>query len=164
MIAQQGVASKFSGVAAVQSDEEVIVEGEAGSGEEFMLGSAQPEALPRSVTDSVADLVGCAASKLGPCRVEWAFDGQSVWAVQLHQGSLPSSGRTVFPGAPSIEHRFQVEDGLEALRTLVAKVGGTGEGIVVLGDVGVTSHFGDVLRRARIPSRIHPIGEVTRPR
>jgi hypothetical protein len=32
----------------------------------------------------------------------------------------------------------------------------------LLGDVGVTSHFGDVLRRARIPSRIEPVGHATR--
>jgi hypothetical protein len=28
------------------------------------------------------------------------------------------------------------------------------DGIVVVGEVGITSHFGDVLRRAGIPSRI----------
>jgi hypothetical protein len=31
---------------------------------------------------------------------------------------------------------------------------GTGEGIVLAGRVGITSHLGDLLRRARIPSRI----------
>ena len=29
-----------------------------------------------------------------------------------------------------------------------------GEGITIVGDVGVTSHFGDLLREAKIPSRV----------
>ena len=37
---------------------------------------------------------------------------------------------------------------------LIARIEGTGEGVVLIGHVGVTSHFGDLLRRARIPSRI----------
>jgi hypothetical protein len=60
----------------------------------------------------------------------------------------------IFPGRPSREHFFPVSDGLEALRRLVARLEGTNEGVVVIGDVGVTSHFGDVLRRARVPSRV----------
>jgi hypothetical protein len=35
-----------------------------------------------------------------------------------------------------------------------AEPAGTWNGIILLGHVGVTSHFGDLLRRARIPSRI----------
>ena len=47
-------------------------------------------------------------------------------------------------------------DGLEGLRELVTRVQGTGDGIVLVGEVGVTSHFGDVLRKGRVPSRIEP--------
>jgi len=36
---------------------------------------------------------------------------------------------------------------------LIASVG-QGEGIEVAGDIGVTSHAGDLLRRAAIPSRL----------
>jgi hypothetical protein len=49
---------------------------------------------------------------------------------------------------------FEVSDGIEALRELIGRVRGTGEGIVLVGRVGVTSHLGDLLRRAQIPSRI----------
>jgi hypothetical protein len=49
---------------------------------------------------------------------------------------------------------FRVSDGLEPLRELVAEVAGIGEGIVLIGDVGVTNHFGDILRPAEIPSRL----------
>jgi hypothetical protein len=62
----------------------------------------------------------------------------------------------IYPGDPLSEHRFHVGKGLEALRALIEQVEGTGEGIVLVGRVGVTSHLGDVLRRARIPSRIEP--------
>jgi hypothetical protein len=45
---------------------------------------------------------------------------------------------------------------LEALRKLIAAIGekNTDTGIILPGDVGITSHFGDLLRRARIPSRL----------
>jgi hypothetical protein len=41
--------------------------------------------------------------------------------------------------------------GLEKLRELIASVG-RGEGIEVAGDIGVTAHAGDLLRRAAVPS------------
>ncbi|MFN2587013.1 MAG: hypothetical protein ABR613_02685 [Actinomycetota bacterium] len=72
----------------------------------------------------------------------------------MHRGSTGSSGRTIFPGDAPRFHEFDVREGIAALRDLAGRVEGTGEGIVLVGGVGVTSHFGDILRRARIPSRI----------
>jgi predicted methyltransferase MtxX (methanogen marker protein 4) len=43
--------------------------------------------------------------------------------------------------------------GLEKPRELIATVGAD-EGIEITGDIGVTSHAGDLLRRAAIPSRL----------
>jgi hypothetical protein len=48
------------------------------------------------------------------------------------------------------------ERGIEELRELVDQLSGTDEGIVLVGSAGITSHLGDILRRARIPSRIEP--------
>jgi hypothetical protein len=48
---------------------------------------------------------------------------------------------------------FDPSSGLEQLRELIATVA-PDEGIEVAGDVGVTSHAGDLLRRAAIPSRL----------
>jgi len=49
-----------------------------------------------------------------------------------------------------------VRDGLEALRQMFPQLKARGEGVVLIGDVGVTNHFGDILRRADVPSRIQP--------
>jgi hypothetical protein len=49
-----------------------------------------------------------------------------------------------------------VEQGIEAFREVVAEAMSKGEGVVILGNVGVTSHFGDILRKAQVPSRIAP--------
>jgi hypothetical protein len=51
-----------------------------------------------------------------------------------------------------------VAEGIGALRELIAGVDGSGDGVVLVGRVGVTSHFGDLLRRARVPSRIEEPG------
>jgi hypothetical protein len=47
-----------------------------------------------------------------------------------------------------------VSRGIDDLRALISKVRGTGEGIILVGKVGVTSHLGDLLRKAEIASRI----------
>jgi len=131
-----------------------VVEGVAGAGDRFMLGRQAPEDLPQEIAGSLRDLCRRAASKLGPVRFEWAHDGARPWVVQLHRGASPGIGRVVFPGETSCYHPFEISQGIDALRELIARVEGTGEGIVLVGRVGVTSHFGDLLRRARIPSRI----------
>lgn len=48
---------------------------------------------------------------------------------------------------------FDPSLGLQRLRELIASIG-RDEGIEVTGDIGVTSHTGDLLRRAVIPSRL----------
>ena len=58
------------------------------------------------------------------------------------------------PGEAARFHPLDVSQGIEALRHLIAQLRGTGDGIVLVGRVGVTSHLGDLLRRARFPSRI----------
>ena len=40
------------------------------------------------------------------------------------------------------------------MRELISEIKDREIGIELIGNVGVTSHFGDLLRRARIPSRI----------
>jgi hypothetical protein len=155
ILAQDGVEPQYSGAAVSSVSGEVIVEGVAGRGDRFMQGSA-PSALPAQVLDSVHALYDQASKSLGPVRLEWVFDGQQTWVVQMHRGSTPSSGRTIFPGTPATSHSFDVGEGLEKLRDLIDQVSGTGDGIVLVGEVGITSHFGDLLRKAQIPSRIEP--------
>lgn len=154
VLAQEGVRSVCSGALIASSNGEITVEGVRGSGEAFMQGEAPPEPLPQECVAAVLALYGRANQVLGPTRMEWVYDGKSAWVVQLHRGAVPSAGPVLFPGQAHFYHRFEVEQGLEALRSLVDRVQGTGEGISLAGRVGITSHFGDVLRRARIPSRV----------
>jgi hypothetical protein len=162
VLAQEGVEAAYSGAAAAGADGGVVVEGVAGLGDEFMLGIRPPQELPDWVLSDVRAVHSAASTQLGPVRMEWVHDGRAVWIVQLHRGRTASAGRVVYPGEAHVEHRFRVGDGLEALRSLVSQVEGTGDGIVLVGSVGVTSHLGDVLRRARIPSRIEEPAEAVR--
>lgn len=155
VLSQDGVDALYSGAAAMGlTSASSIVEGVRGFGDEFMLGERPPEPLPAEVTRDVRELLRVAARSLGNVRIEWVHDGQSAWVVQLHRGELPSRGDLIFPGDVEVEYEFDVTEGLEALRGLVERVQGTGEGVVLVGNVGITSHFGDVLRKARVPARI----------
>jgi hypothetical protein len=119
-----------------------------------MLGRQAPEELPPEIAGSLRDLYRRAAGRLGAVRFEWAHDGARPWILQLHRGASAGSGRVIFPGEPARFHPLEIAAGIDALRALISRVEGTGEGVVLVGRVGVTSHFGDLLRRARIPSRI----------
>jgi hypothetical protein len=153
VLAQEGVEAAYSGALVAGADGRPLIDGVRGEGEAFMLGQAKTS-LPdvvRNAVEQVYDQISC---QLGPVRFEWVYDGQQVWVVQFHRGGTLSLGSTIYPGEPEYYHRFDVKQGLPALRTLIAKVQDTSDGILLVGDVGVTSHFGDVLRRAKIPSRI----------
>jgi hypothetical protein len=158
ILSQRGVDARFSGALLSQPDGDVQVEGISGFGDPFMLGEAAPESLPGSVVADVRAVYDRAFAALGPVRFEWVHDGEHVWIVQLHRGASATQGRTIFPGDADAWHYFHVAQGIPALRELIDEIIGNGheggEGVVLVGRVGITSHFGDVLRRACIPSRI----------
>jgi hypothetical protein len=153
VLSQRGVDARWSGALLSQPDGEVLVEGVPGFGDDFMLGQASPRPLPDEVRRDALEAYARAAAVLGPVRFEWVHDGRAIWIVQLHRGASISQGRTLVPGDAARWHRLEVSRGIGALRELIAGLGG-GDGVVLVGRVGVTSHFGDLLRRARIPSRI----------
>jgi hypothetical protein len=154
VLAQDEVEPVYSGALLTDSDARITIEGVAGSGEDFMLGRASPAHLPGPVLDDVRGLQSRASRHLGPVRMEWVHDGQRAWVVQLHASAAQGRGSTLFPGKASSYRRFLVTQGIDALRELIQEVQVTGEGVVVVGNVGVTSHLGDLLRRARVPSRL----------
>jgi hypothetical protein len=153
VLAQEGVPARWSGAALPEGGGGLLVEGVAGSGEDFMLARAAPAALPDRVLDDVRRLGARAAAALGPVRFEWAHDGSEAWVVQLHLATVAASGGVIYPGTPSRWRRFDPALGLERLRELVATLA-PGEGVELTGDVGVTSHAGDLLRRAAVPARL----------
>jgi hypothetical protein len=110
-------------------------------------------ALPDAVVDDVRRVGARAAATLGPVRFEWAHDGDRAWVLQLHLATTTATSTTIHPGSPSRWHRFDPSLGLDRLRDLIAIVDGD-EGIEITAPIGVTSHAGDLLRRAAIPSRL----------
>jgi hypothetical protein len=155
-LAQEGVDAQYSGALVPAEDGEPIIEGVKGWGDEFMVGRMAPEALPHSVVEAVTTLFEIATAKLGPVRMEWVFDGQEAWVVQLHRGAPEGSGDTIVPGEPAHFRPFDVSEGIDAFRSFAEDIQNKREGIILVGNVGVTSHFGDILRRLNIPSRIAP--------
>jgi hypothetical protein len=153
---QEGVDPVWSGALATSADGEVMIEGVPGRGDEFMQGKEAPQPLPESVERSVNDLQRKAAEALGPVRMEWVYDGTAAWVVQLHRGATEGSSRIIYPGSAASFHPFLVTEGIDALRRLISHLRNTEIGVVLIGDVGVTSHMGDLLRQARIPARLEP--------
>ena len=88
-------------------------------------------------------------------KFEWVFDGERLWIVQLHRGATPGVGDIIVPGQPAEWRVFDVADGLEALRAVVASLS-ISDGLILKGRIGLTSHMADVVRRAGRPARIEP--------
>jgi hypothetical protein len=153
-LAQRSVDAKYSGAIISSTTGDLTIEGTKGFGDTFMVGTGKLAKLPSQVLTAVSGLYNQAFVRLGPVRMEWVYDGSVAWVVQFHRGTTPSSGSIIYPGEASSFKRFDVRSGLESLRSLIDSRSDENEGILLVGDVGVTSHFGDLLRKARIPSRI----------
>lgn len=152
IIGQAGVRPLYSGASIILETGEIAVEGRHGAGELFMLGTEQAEALPDAIHADVVALHS-AAAELGPVRFEWVHDGTRAWVVQMHRGATMSSAGILVPGMASRWIGFDVSQGLEALRVLVTGLG-PDEGVELLGEVGLTSHIADVIRKANVPARM----------
>jgi hypothetical protein len=156
VLAQDGVVAEFSGAAIeIVDSEDFLVEGVQGPGADFMLGRSGPVQLPSEVRSAVSSLCHQVRSSLGSgVKLEWAFDGQLAWIVQLQRLAAKSTGRVIVPGDAAHFREFNVASGIDALRDLLSEVSASGEGVLLIGDIGITSHFGDLLRRSNVPSRL----------
>lgn len=158
VLAQEGIDAAFSGSLIVQANGEVKIEGTRGYGDKFMVGQVELDVLPKGTLDCARQLYEDATKHLGPVRMEWVQDKDGKgWIVQLHRGKTTSQGSVIHKGEASRYHRFEVSQGIDELRKLITQVQGRGEGIILVGHVGVTSHLGDLLRKAEIPSRVEQI-------
>ncbi len=154
ILRQDGVDARYSGACIMGADNELILEGKAGKGDDFMVGETGIATLPHYVDSAVRDIYKQASDYLGPVRFEWAYDGVHVWVVQLHRGKSVSTAQTIVPGHEATAYiEYSTENGIDGLRELIAQHV-EGAGITLVGNVGVTSHFGDLLRKANVPSRI----------
>jgi hypothetical protein len=155
VIIQSEVPPDFSGalLTSLGSDSDTIIEGVAGYGDALMLGRETPTQLPDATLDRVRRLYDLVRSELGSVRLEWVDDGSEVWVVQLQQEPAMSSGTVIVPGNAHKFIEFKVEEGLESLRSFLGSVK-PNTGVILVGNVGMTSHMADMLRRASIPSRL----------
>jgi hypothetical protein len=153
VLSQEGIRTLYSGALIVGASGDLILEGKAGEGESLMLGTSAPEELPAGVAHEVRRLFDHASAALGPVRLEWVFDGDRAWVVQLHRGATDTDALRLTKGEASRWVSFDVEQGLDALRTLIGKLP-EGSGLALKGRVGLTSHIADVIRKSMIPARM----------
>lgn len=153
VIVQHAVRAVYSGAAITSAGGRLVIEGVSGEGDRFMLGERVGASLPEAVIRDVKALDRRLRSALGPVRFEWVHDGTRAWCVQLHVGVSVSDGEILVPGEVVDWAEFDAADGLAALRELISRVG-DGQGILVKGDVGLTSHVADILRKAGVASRL----------
>lgn len=153
ILSQVAVPAKFSGAAITDSEGRPVFEGISGEGDAFMLGQRSPERLPALVIEQVDELYRLARRKLGAVRFEWVHDGDQAWIVQLHRGGTSSVAATLVPGEASRWEVFEVSKGLEELRRLLHELP-EDVGVRIKGEIGLTSHFADLLRKTNRPSRI----------
>lgn len=162
ILSQSAVESIYSGGAIVAKDEENdIIEGVVGKGDDFMLGIHKKNSLPASLSDSLKVLLNRIRgyySILGEVSIEWVFDGTQIWIVQLNQLNNSGRGKVIVFGNPIAYEKFSVSEGLERLREKINEVKEKNMGIELLGDVGLCSHFGDLLRQSKVPSFINRKG------
>jgi len=161
VLSQDAVEALFSGASFITAyEEEDLIEGVAGKGDKFMVGEKNKEILPTDVVNAVKTLnnqVRCYHSELGDVSIEWVYDGTMVWVVQLNQLRVnnergSNDRRIIVDGSPSCYKKVFVEDGLENLRQKINLYKKRNIGIELIGNVGITSHFGDLLRLSNIPS------------
>ena len=153
VLAQYAVRAQYSGALIVNATGAPIIEGTKGEGEAFMLGVALPEELPTSVIEDVIMLFKQASEKLGPVRFEWVHDGDQAWIVQLHKGGTATLDNVIFPGEAKVWREFEIAKGLPELRLMLETMA-EDDGVVIVGQIGLTSHVADLLRKAKKPARL----------
>lgn len=157
VIAQEAVEPVYSGASLPRAEEGYdFVEGVHGPGDDFMLGSQRPDDLPPAVIEDVRSLAAKARKHLGEVRLEWVYDGTQAWIVQLHLSSLRFQTGVISPGSADKWLTFEASEGLPRLRQVVEAARVSSSGVEVIGDVGLTSHIGDLLRKAGVPARFAP--------
>lgn len=161
ILSQDSVEAVYSGASFVRLDEkDDLIEGVAGNGDDFMIGIQGKESLPIQVIEVVKNLnnqLRIYHRELGDVSFEWVFDGINVWIVQLNQLKGHSecdnaNSRIIVQGNPEYYEKVFVKDGLDSLRNKIEFCKGKNIGIELVGNVGITSHFGDLLRLANLPS------------
>lgn len=153
VLRQDAVHAAWSGAAIAGPDGAIAIEGVPGEGDRLMLGLDSPSKLPSNVISDVENMYGDLQRTLGHVRIEWVHDGVRTWCVQLHIGQTHSQGSTIVPGEAATWVEIRADEGLSAIREQLASLSKE-NGVLLIGNVGVTSHIADLLRKRGGPSRI----------
>ncbi|WP_312908816.1 hypothetical protein [Tissierella praeacuta] len=158
ILSQDAVESIFSGAAIIKENmEDDIIEGVSGKGNFFMVGEEEIYKLPKDVIREVRKISNKIRSYyryIGEVSIEWVYDGEYVWVVQLNQLKTSGNKNIIVEGNPLYYKEFEVSNGLEKLRQLIKELNGKNIGVILVGNIGITSHFGDLLRLSNIPSKL----------
>jgi hypothetical protein len=154
VLVQESVDAVYSGATVAERGVQ-LVQGVAGKGDRFMLGTVAPDNLPESVVNDVKNTVDRATEVLGtPVQIEWAHDGRRTWIVQISVDRSSASHGVLIAGGPVKGWlSFDPSDGLEKLNQLIQQATLEGKGINVLRPVGQTSHVGDLIRASGLSAR-----------
>ncbi|HEU5159791.1 MAG TPA: hypothetical protein VFU43_22540 [Streptosporangiaceae bacterium] len=157
VLAQEGVDARYSGASLPGPEGDAdYVEGVPGRGDEFMQGRQRPDRLPAEVVRDVRALAARARQTLGPVRLEFVHDGRQAWVVQLHLSAKRYQAGVINPGTPADGWlEFDPSAGLDELNSLIDRAVEESKGVRVVAPVGLTSHVGDLLRRANVPAEFH---------
>ncbi len=153
VLSQAAVPACHSGAALLNGEGRTVVEGVPGEGDRFMLGIAPMTDLPASIVGDVDAVIERLGEKVGPARIEWVHDGTSTWVVQLHLGATASTATTLVPGERPAWTDFAIEQGLDNLRRFLTCIDAD-TGLRLIGQVGMTSHIADLVRKSGIPTRV----------
>jgi hypothetical protein len=164
VLSQEAVPATYSGATFPRDGGDDLIEGVRGRGDGFMLGESESADLPADVTAAVRQLLAAITARLGPVRLEWGYDGSRVWVLQLNRVGSPLPAGVLSPGNASGWLDYDpATSNLDTLRRLVREASAEGRGVLVTGKVGVTSHVGDILRKAGVPGRFaQPVSPPTR--
>jgi hypothetical protein len=156
VLAQEGVNALYSGATLpITNSSKHLVEGVTGAGDGFMLGESPTVQLPPDVEDRVRELLRDLEAALGSgARIEWADDGETAWVLQLHRVEKRSRPGIFSEGEANAWMSFDPSQGLDALQELIVRALDAGAGIEVVKPIGLTSHVGDLLRKAGVPGRL----------
>jgi len=158
ILSQSAVNSVYSGASIIgKTDKEDVIEGVVGKGDSFMVGTESSVNLPKHLYNKIKRINNKFRSfydQIGEVTIEWAYDGTDVWIIQLNQLKESAKNNIIVSGNPTQYIEFNVIEGLETLRSLIKKIKNDNIGVALKGDVGITSHFGDLLRLSSIPSYI----------
>lgn len=152
ILSQQSVDAVYSG-AVVPSKKDIIIEGVDSFGDDFMLGKASPIDIPSNLKLLINKIYTLLQNELGAVNFEWVYDGSCIWIVQLSKSAIISNSKIIYPGKVDRYIQFPIEKGLESLRELLKTIDNQ-TGIELIGNIGITSHFGDILRNAHVPSKL----------